>query len=511
MFEFRLPDVGEGVSEGELLAWHVTPGDEIAADQVVAEVETDKAVVDLPSPVAGTVETLHAAEGEVVPVGEVIITIEPADAAKSNVEAAAIETDEDAIEIDTHDDRSSRNGRIFAPPGVRRLARERDVDIRTIDGSGPGGRVTAADVEAAAASGAGDDDVANAITEVAPEANVGATDDSEDASTSPDAAIRAVEHAPSGELRRERTLATPATRRLADELGLDLDAVPTDETRDGEAFVAEADVRAYADAQTAARAAETEASEEVVAGEATRRGDAVAGERETREPYRGIRRTIGEQLTESAATIPHVTHHDVAVVPELVATRAAMNEQLSDRDVTLTYLPFVLKAVLAGLREYSVLNSSLDEDAGEVVYKHYYNLGVATATDAGLLVPVVEAVDEKGLVELAGEVRELTAKARDRSIERSAMQGGTFTITNFGAIGGEYATPLINHPETAILGVGAIERRPAVVDGSVEAEYTLPLSLSIDHRVIDGAEAAHFVNTVIEYLEHPGLLVLDDG
>jgi pyruvate dehydrogenase E2 component (dihydrolipoamide acetyltransferase) len=526
MFEFRLPDVGEGVSEGELLTWHVAPGDEVVEDQLVAEVETDKAVVDLPTPVAGTVETLHAAEGEVVPVGDVIITIVPADPTESNVDEAAVEREVEAA-IDAGDDEfdgadaavseaSSGTGRVFAPPSVRRLARERDVDIGAVDGSGPGGRVTEADVEAAATSGAGDDDVADAITEVAPEANVGDSDEGEEGSASPTSAIRRVDDDDSVEVSasespRERTLATPATRRLADDLGVDLDAVPTDESRDGEAFVTESAVAAYAEAQTDAQAADAATlGESDVAGEASRQGEAVAGERETREPYRGVRRTIGEQMAESAFSIPHVTHHDVAVVPELVATRAAMNERLADRDLTLTYVPFVLNAVVAGLREYPVLNSSLDEDAGEVVYKHYYDIGVATATDAGLMVPVVEAVDEKGLIELAEEVRELTAKARDRSIEREEMQGGTFTITNFGPIGGEYATPLINHPETAILGLGAIEQRPTVVDGDVVAEYTLPLSLSIDHRVIDGAEAANFANTVIDYLEHPGLSLLDE-
>ncbi len=516
MFEFRLPDVGEGVSEGELLTWHVAPGDEIAEDQVVAEVETDKAVVDLPTPVAGTVESLHVEEGEVVPVGEVIITIDPADPGESNVDEGEVAVKAVDGQEDTNRDGSTGTGRVFAPPSVRRLARERGVDIGAVEGSGPGGRVTEADVEAAATSGARDDDVADAIPEVAPDADVGATDEDRDDSAAPKSAIRRVDESESIDTEsldapRERTLATPATRRLADDLGVDLDAVPTDETRDGEAYVGESDLRAYAEAQADAQAADTaELSDTDVAGEASRRGEAVAGERETREPYRGVRRTIGEQMAESAFTVPHVTHHDVAVVPELVATRAAMNERLADSDLKLTYMPFVLTAVVAGLREYPVLNSSLDEDAGELVYKHYYDIGVATATDAGLMVPVVRAVDEKGLVELAEEVRELTAKARDRSIDREEMQGGTFTITNFGAIGGEYATPLINHPETAILGLGAIERRPTVVDGEVVAEFTLPLSLSIDHRVIDGAEAAHFVNTVIDHLEHPGLSLLGE-
>jgi len=538
MFEFRLPDVGEGVAEGELVAWHVAPGEPVAEDQVLAEVETDKAVVDLPSPVAGTVETLHADAGEVVPVGEVVVTIDPDDAADANVDGDATVSDAtDADAADAGGDAETAeaaattgSGRIFAPPSVRRQARELGVDLREVAGSGPGGRVTAADVQAAAgASGAADADVADAITEVAPEADVGGeeTADGEGEATARKSAVRRVESeepeavtaSPGGvpgSAERERTAAAPATRRLADELGVDIDAVPTDETRDGAPFVDPAAVEAYAEAQQAAQAADAAAvSGDDPDGAAATRGstaspdqDAPSG-RTSREPYRGIRRSTGERMAESAYTAPHVTHHDQAVVTSLVEAREAMKPRAEARGVTLTYLPFVLKAVVAGLQEYPVLNSSLDEETEEVVYKHYYDLGVATATDAGLMVPVVRDVDETGLLDLASEVNEMAAKARERSIELSEMRGGTFTVTNFGAIGGEYATPIINYPETAILGLGSIEQRPVVVDGEVEARHTLPLSLSIDHRVIDGADAARFTNTVIEYLENPSLLLLE--
>jgi len=547
MFEFALPDVGEGVAEGELVAWHVAPGDVVAEDQVLAEIETDKAVVDLPSPVAGTVEALHAEAGEVVPVGDVVVTIDPDDAADANVDTEDAMTEATEAEgggaaggkgeSEADDDAATATaaGRIFAPPSVRRLARERDVDLSRVAGSGPGGRITAADVqEAAGASGAADADVADAITEIAPEADVGeegresgvgteaaveraAEGDGTDASPRT-SAVRRVgsEGADPADVGgttaaadRERTAAVPATRRLADELGVDIDAVPTDEMRDGTPFVDPAAVEAYAEAQQAAQEADAAA---VAAGESTDAATAAArtpGERESREPYRGVRRSTGERMAESASTAPHATHHDRAVVTSLVEARQAMKPRAEARGVDLTYLPFVLRAVVAGLQEYPVLNTSLDEDSEEVVYKHYYDLGVATATEAGLLVPVVRDVDEASLLEVASEVNELTAKARDRSIDRSEMQGGTFTVTNFGAIGGEYATPIINYPETAILGLGAIEQRPVVVDGDVAARHTLPLSLSIDHRVIDGADAARFTNTVIEYLENPSLLLLE--
>jgi len=552
MFEFRLPDVGEGVSEGELIEWHVQPGNEVSEDQVLAEVETDKAVVDLPSPVAGTVEALHAEAGEVVPVGEVLITIDPADPADANAEApaepdvadgdgaptsegdgqAAVTDETPAGEAESapaasgDGETAAPGGRVFAPPSVRRLARESGVNLGGISGSGPGGRVTEGDVrEASGAGGADDADVADAITEVAPVEEVGedgrteaaagdaagpgAGDERPAGGGGPDASTQAP--AASGAADRERTLAAPATRKLADDLGVDIDAVPTEQTRDAEAVVEPDDVTAYADAQRAAQAAETaQAADAGASGAAdVSTGATAAGERETREAYRGVRRTIGERMAASASTIPHATHHDRAVVPALLEAREAMKPRAEARGIRLTYVPFVLKAVVAGLQAYPVINSSLDEEREEIVTKHYYDLGVATATEAGLMVPVVEAVDEKGLLELASAVDELTEKARERSISREELQGSTFTITNFGAIGGEYATPIINHPETAILGLGAIERRPVAADDEVVARPTLPLSLSIDHRVIDGAEAARFVNTVIEYLETPSLLLLE--
>jgi pyruvate dehydrogenase E2 component (dihydrolipoamide acetyltransferase) len=172
-------------------------------------------------------------------------------------------------------------------------------------------------------------------------------------------------------------------------------------------------------------------------------------------------------------------------------------------------MPFVIKAVVAGLKEFPILNSQLDEENDEIVLRGEYNIGVATATDAGLMVPVVRNADRKGILEIADEMNELVEKARDRSITPEEMQGGTFSITNFGAIGGEYATPIINYPETAILGLGAIKDRPWVADGEVVPRKVITLSISVDHRVVDGAEAAQFVNTVKEYLASPELLLLE--
>jgi pyruvate dehydrogenase E2 component (dihydrolipoamide acetyltransferase) len=523
--EFRLPDVGEGLTEAEIVAWLVEVGDEVVEDQPVAEVETDKAVVEVPAPVDGTVREIRAEAGEMVPVGEVIVTFDVAGEPTETGDGAATDgtadtqtaSDTDHTGGDGPDD-TDGSGRVFAAPSARRLARELGVDLGSVAGSGPGGRVNEADVRAAAEATAettSDDAVSADTTDSAPRAVRRVTDAAENGTDGTEP------HAPTGgpePAGRERTLAAPATRRLAEEAGVDLDDVPTDEERDGQAFVAPEHVRAYTETQQAAQAADTRAVQQ----EPPATDTATTGEVE-RVPYRGVRRTIGEAMERSKNAAPHVTHHDTAVVEKLVETRTNLVPRAEKRGVRLTYLPFVVKAVVAALKRHPILNSQLNEADEEILLKRYYNVGVAVATDAGLMVPVVENVDEKDMLTVASEVNELASKARDRSISREEMQGGTFSITNFGAIGGEYATPILNHPETAILGLGELRRRPVVegggtsetprasgaAAGEVVARHTLPLSLSIDHRVVDGADGAAFVNTLKEYLAEPELLLLE--
>ncbi len=546
--EFKLPDVGEGVAEGELVTWLVEPGDRVEEDQPVAEVETDKALVEVPSRYDGVVEELFAEEGEIVPVGNVIISFrvdeddeapEPApDTAADPAESSAVEGDADAgsdADPETDADASDVDtpaGRTFAPPSVRRLARELGVDLAAVDGSGPGGRVNESDVRAYADGEAGSDGDADDDAPSPKPVDIGSGDrgsavtkrgaDTEsDAAAGGTAAGGPTAAEPAG---RDRTLATPATRKLARELGVEVDDVPTDLTREGEPFVDEAAVRAYAEADTApdATAEATDATETAGTAGATAGADTDDAVID-RIPYRGVRRTIGQRMEQSKFTAPHVTHHDTAEVDALVDARAELKPKAEAAGVKLTYMPFVMKAVVAGLKAYPQLNSELREEDEEILIKGEYNLGIAVATDAGLMVPVVRDVDKKGLFELADEVNDLAARARERKITPAEMKGGTFTLTNFGAIGGEYATPIINHPETAILGLGAIEERPVVrsaadVDGgflddedgsTVVPAPTLPLSLSIDHRVVDGAEAAAFANTVQEHLENPLLLLTE--
>ena len=457
VFEFTLPDVGEGVSEGELVSWLVDVGDPVSEDQPVAEVETDKALVEIPSPVDGTVSEQRFEAGDIIPVGDVFITFA--------VDGESVE--EAAAEPAPADAEPDEPTRVFAPPSVRKLARELGIALETIEGSGPGGRITDGDVRAAAEGPATDE----ATTPVVESADT-----------------------PSEPAGRERTLAVPATRRLAREAGVAIDDVPASEEHDGEALVTASDVRAFADGETVAATTQP----------------AVSPPEQTVEhvPYRGVRRTIGEQMERSMFTAPHVTHHELIRVDDLVETREDLKPVAEERGIKLTYLPFVIKALIAALREHPVLNAELDEEAEQITIKQYYNVGIATATEAGLMVPVLKGADQKGMLELAEESRALAQRARDRTISPEEFQDGTITITNFGAIGGDYATPIINYPEVAIVGLGELKQRPVVDEGEVTAAWTLPLSITIDHRVIDGAEVASFATTFGSYLGDPRRLLL---
>ncbi|MWG34913.1 dihydrolipoamide acetyltransferase family protein [Halomarina oriensis] len=514
--EFKLPDVGEGLTEAEIVNWLVEEGDPVSEDQPVAEAETDKAVVEVPSPVNGTVKEIRAEAGEMVPVGNVIIVFETEGEDGESASESTSADDEGVSAGDTEEtagteqaaetngasadaeEVSTPEGRVFAAPSARRLARELGVDIAQVDGSGPGGRVNDADVRAHADSGGEADDESDA-PEAPTDGVKSATKRVGDEGDSGSAGASSAQAANVESADRERTLAAPATRKLAEDEGVDLNAVPTDEERDGQAFVTPEQVTQYAEAMQAAQEADTEA---------VQAGTSESAEDE-RVPYRGIRRTIGKQMARSKYTAPHVTHHDEVDVTELVATRGDLKDVAEERGIKLTYMPFVIKAVVAGLKEFPYLNSTLDEESEEIILRKDYNVGVAVGTDAGLMVPVVKHADRKGMLQMSSEMNELVEKARERSISRTEMQDGTFTITNFGAIGGEYATPIINFPETAILGLGAIKEKPRVVDGEVVPRHVMTLSLSIDHRVIDGAQAAAFTNRVMEYLENPSLLLLE--
>lgn len=554
---FELPDLGEGIAEGELVSWLVNEGDTVEEDQVIAEVETDKALVEIPSRYDGTVEELHYDEGDTVPVDATFVTFEvddedsgaaagsgaasdtddaegvgagaesaAGDDAGANTGTAAAEATAGTTDATGAQDPSVTNGteptaseppvpdeRVFASPSKRSLARELGIDIGQVQGSGPGGRVMAADLRAYAES-AGDPTVTQASDGVAEQ-------------TTAEREGPVVVDEGGG---RERTLAMPATRKLAGELGVNLDAVPASEERDGEPFVTPDDVQRYAERgskpETADSAAATTAPEpttdadaapatngsvESASGAASAGGNGETAQSDRpgeRVPYRGVRRTIGEQMAQSKFTAPHVSHHDEFDATELVELREELDAAAGE-DVKLTYLPFVVKAITSALKEHPYLNASLDEDAEEIILHDEYNIGIAVATDAGLMVPVVDDADTKSLKQLATEIADLATRARNREIQPAEMQGGTFTITNVGVIGGEFSSPIINHPEAAIFAMGPIQKRPWVVDDEVVARTTMRFSMSVDHRLVDGADAAEFSNHVKELLADPLPLLLE--
>lgn len=399
MADFKLPDLGEGVTEAEIDRWLVKEGDVIAEDDLLVEVITDKATAEIPSPFAGTVSKIHVTEGDVVPVGTVLVTIGDgevatgADAA-ADVLAPPLEQRLDAPPspppIQTPP--AARRSDVKAMPPVRKLARELGIDIAAVAGSGPGGRILRDDVEAAAGA--------------------------------------------------------PA-------------AAPTAASLVGR-----------------------------------------------REPLRGIRRTIAERMAEAHRTIPPVTHVEECDITELDATRRIANERATD-GVRLTFLPFIVKAVVAGLKRYPAMNASLDEDASEIVYHDAYNVGVAVDTPAGLTVPVVHDADKKKLKEIASEIELLAAAARDGRLRTEDLRGGTFTVTSPGPFGGLMATPIVFHPQVAILGVHRATDRPVVRDGQVVVRKIMNLSITFDHRVLDGMTAARFCIDVVNLLEHPAVLALE--
>jgi pyruvate dehydrogenase E2 component (dihydrolipoamide acetyltransferase) len=429
-FEFKLPDLGEGLTEGEIVKWLVKVGDPIEEGQIFVQVETDKAVIDIPSPRKGVVLKLGAAEGEIVQVGRVIMVIgepgEPVEAApkpkkeaKARPSVGVVGELEEAPEepeqriaqkpapIKPIPPPPAKPPEILAVPMVRRLASDLKVDLRLVKGTGPQGRITKEDVLRAAKE----------------------------------------KKAPPQEVPPKEVKETP--------------------TSDAHGFV-------------------------------------------ERTPLRGLRRTIAQAMVKSKFTIPHAAGIDEADITQLVALKARAKERAAQKKIRLTFLPFVMKALVAALQEHPYLNASLDDEKGEIILKKYYNIGVAVDTKDGLMVPVVKNVRGKNIFQLAAELEGLSEKARNRTIDLGDLKGGAFTITNFGAMGGIFGFPIIHHPEVAILGMGKIYDKPMVVEGKIEIRKVLPLSLSFDHRVVDGAEAVRFMNTLIQLLEDPGLILLEE-
>ena len=482
-YEFRFPDVGEGITEGELLAWKVKEGDVVAEDQTLAEVETDKAVVELPSPKAGRIVSIHGAEGDIIKVGDVLVAIEegagapaaaptPASApatASAPAPVAAPTEDvpytgsvvgrlEEAPEEEEPPLRAARApvpGAAVGPapeslamPSVRALARDLGVDLATIRGTGSGGRILKQDVEdvaeAAAYSRPLPGATAAAVGAAAPGAPTAAAAAVPAPAATP-ASVRVVVPGPSGEV----------APLMGGVLG-----------QDGSGLV-------------------------------------------ERIPFRGIRRTMAKRMAESVAKQAQVTTMDEADVTIIKRIREKERTIAAERGLRLTYLAFAIKACTASLVRFPRLNATLDESGEDFVLKRYYNIGIAIDTKHGLVVPNIKNAGQKSIFQIAADVVDLVERADQRQIDLQELRGGTFTITNYGAIGGVFATPVINYPDVAILGMGRVRDLPVVRDGKIETRLMLPLSLTFDHQLIDGGEATRFLNLVMSYLEDPDLLLLE--
>ena len=415
-YEFKFPDIGEGLTEGEIVRWLVKEGDEVKEGQPLVEVETDKALAEIPSPKTGVILKILAKEKEIVKVGQVIVVF-------------------------------GEKGEALEAPSPRPKS------------VGVVGELEEAPEEGLAVA-----------TKVEP--------------TRP-------------ALVSEHTLATPAIRALAKELGVDINKV---KGIGPEGRVLEKDVRQFAEGKE-------KPVEEVKKPVKVKKYD-LYGYVE-RIPLRGIRRSIAKAMVKSKYTAPHVTAMDEADVTALWKIREKEKKAAEKKGIKLTILPFIIKAVIAGLSEHPYLNASLDDENEEIILKKYFNIGFATDTPEGLMVPVVKNAKDKSILQLAQELTQLVEKARNRTIDLADLKGGTFTISNYGALGGIYATPIINYPEVAILGVGKIKDTPVVRDGKVVVRKMLSLALSFDHRVVDGGEGARFLNTVIARLEDPDLILLE--
>lgn len=429
-FEFKLPDIGEGIHEGEIVKWFVKAGDNIEEDDVLAEVQNDKSVVEIPSPVSGTVEEVLVDEGTVAVVGDTIVKIDAPDAEdmefkgsdssesaeETEAEPAKEESSEAVATQSSADADVDENKRVKAMPSVRKYARENGVNIKAVVASGKNGRTTKEDIDAYL-----NGDASAASTESAPET-------------------------------AEETSASAA--------------------------------------QSAPVSSEGEFPE-------------------TTEKIPAMRKAIAKAMVNSKHTAPHVTLMDEIDVQELWDHRKKFKEVAAEQGTKLTFLPYVVKALVSALKKYPALNTEFNEEAGEIVHKHYWNIGIAADTDRGLLVPVVKHADRKSMFQISDEINELAVKARDGKLTSDEMKGATCTISNIGSAGGQWFTPVINHPEVAILGIGRIAQKPIVKDGEIVAAPVLSLSLSFDHRQIDGATGQNAMNHIKRLLNNPELLLME--
>jgi pyruvate dehydrogenase E2 component (dihydrolipoamide acetyltransferase) len=444
--EFKLPELGENIDQGDLVRLMVAVGGKVSEGQPVMELETDKAVVEVPSSVSGVVKEVKVKEGEKVKVGQVIFTLEggaAAPPAKTAPEPVEHVSGQQAARLAFHHAmKAEGKTEEQALPPDRPLPAPPTFTMPVQLGK-----------------------------------------------------VAGTEH-------RDPVPAAPSVRRLARELGLDIYNV-TGTGAGGR--ISEDDVKAYAKATLAAAMSAAQAPQAARLAE-PKLPDFTKWGKVERVSMRGVRRKTAEHLREAWVTIPHVTQHDRADITELEQLRAKFAPRAEEAGGKMTVTAIALKVCASALKVFPQFNASMDMEKEEIVYKQYIHIGVAADTDRGLLVPVIRDVDKKNIVELAAELSQLSKKARDKKLRPEEMEGGTFTITNLGGIGGTAFTPIVNHPEVAILGLSRGRMEPEWIHGKFEPRLILPLSLSYDHRLIDGADAARFLRWIAEAFEQPFLL-----
>jgi len=496
-YQFVLPDIGEGVVEGEIVKWHVAVGDTVKEDQTLVEIMTDKATVQIPSPKSGKIVKLAGKEGDIARVGHMLLEIDTGAVTTANapaintsaVAAPAMGAAPQAASVLTQSNELPSSGspllgshgqfELLATPAVRKLAREEGISLAHIKGTGPNGRITREDVMNAAA---GPKTVAPVLAH-----KVGQTpiqpkpiSTAQLSVSKPTTPAPAVNNSQQAQQKQQQVHASvPAVHKPQPPAQTQIPAVQTQRTQP-----------------------QTLVPHQSVSSPVP------SGFKETRVPLRGLRKRIAERMHVSKTTAAHFTYVEEIDFTELVKFRDRMKAQAQKQSVKLSYLPFVMKACIVALKKFPDINALMDDARNELVLRQDYHIGFAVQTPDGLMVPVIRDANTKSIFQIATEVEQLAEKCRQKTASTQELTGSSFTITSLGLLGGVLATPVINYPEVAILGIHAIRERPMVVDGQIAVRQMANFAASFDHRLIDGYVGAEFIAEVKKHLENPELLFM---
>ncbi|MBF2411592.1 dihydrolipoyllysine-residue acetyltransferase [Listeria welshimeri] len=541
-YSFKLPDIGEGIHEGEIVKWFVQPGDKIEEDESLFEVQNDKSVEEITSPVSGTIKEIKVAEGTVATVGQVLVTFDGVEGHEDDAEEESAAPKAESTESTPKPAQTSGKGifefklpdigegihegeivKWFIQPGdkveedqsIFEVQNDKSVEEITspVDGTVKDILVsegTVATVGQVLVTFEGDfeGEASHESTPESPAEEAELTNN--DATSAPATGGNGTPSSkkdPNG-----LVIAMPSVRKYAREKGVNIAEVAGSGKNNR---VVKADIDAFLNGEQPAAAttsAQTEEKASAPKAEKTAAKQSVPSSDaypETREKLTPTRRAIAKAMVNSKHTAPHVTLMDEIEVTALMAHRKRFKEVAAEKGIKLTFLPYMVKALVATLRDFPVLNTTLDDATEELVYKHYFNVGIAADTDHGLYVPVIKNADKKSVFQISDEINVLAGKARDGKLTADEMRHGSATISNIGSAGGQWFTPVINYPEVAILGVGRIAQKPIVKDGEIVAAPVLALSLSFDHRVIDGATAQKAMNNIKRLLNDPELLLME--